>query len=127
MCGSEWQACPKVPNSTRDQTECYDPKAGVFGCLNRMDKFSDTFTQSLYKGEPFNLNKLPFNFTETHIRCQENNWIPWTEDGLSELRWTKSCQSNSGKTVGGMVLHDLLIRDMGFKGRHLIPEWHLIS
>ena len=125
MCGSEWQACPKVPNSTRDQTECYDPKAGVFGCLNRMDKYPDMFNQSLYKEEPLNLNQLNLTFNETHFQCQENHWIPWTWGGLSELYDTKSCHSNNGRILGGLVLRNLLIRDVGFKGRNFIPDDYL--
>ena len=123
-CGN-YPACPKVPNSARHQTECYEPKAGVFSCLNRMDKASDLFNQSLYKEEPLNLNKLQFNFNETHLQCQENHWIPWTEDGLTELYYTKSCHSNNGRILGGLVLRKLLIRDMGFKGRKFISEYFL--
>ena len=124
-CGSNYQACPKVPNSARHQTECYEPKAGVFSCLNRMDKASDLFNQSLYKEEPLNLNQLNLTFTKTHLQCQENHWIPWTRYGLRELYYTKSCHSNSGKKVGGLVLRNLLIRDMGFKGRKFIPDRYL--
>ena len=122
-CGNEYQACPKVPNSVRHQTECYLPNAGQFNCLNRMGKASDLFNQSLYKEEPLNLNKLQFNFNETHLQCQENHWIPWTRHGMDELYSAKSCQSNNnGKKVGGLVLWNLLIRDMGFKGRKFISE-----
>ena len=122
-CGSYNPLCPKVPNSARDHNECYQPKAGVFSCLNRMDKYPDIFNQSLYKEEPLNLNKHPFEITDTHLRCQKNYWIPWTEDyGLRQLYDTISCQSNRGKEVVGKVLHNLLMRDMGFKRRHLIPD-----
>ena len=121
ICG-EYPACPKVPNSVRDQTECYEPKAGLFSCLNRMDKYPDMFTQSLYKEEPLNLNQLDFSYNDTNLQCQENKWIPWTWDGLNkELYYTISCQPNSGKKVGGQVLWELLIRDMGFEGRKFIP------
>ena len=119
-CGSDDQACPKVPNSARHQTECYLPKVGVFSCLNRMDKASDLFTQSLYKEEPLNLNKLKLTFNDTHLQCQENHWIPWTRRGLIELYSTKSCYSNNRQRVSGSVLWNLLIRDMGFKGRKFI-------
>ena len=157
MCGSSYQACPKVPESAREHNECYTPKAGVFSCLNRMDKFSDIFTQNLYKkgivlsdGAPLNLNKLPFEILhDKYLRCQENNliefdpynpyfdrgWGPkpntttpsnsWAGIGIDVLRNTKSCQSKSGKKVDGLVLFNLLIRDMGFKGRHLIRVEYL--
>ena len=124
MCGYI-PACPKVPNSVRDQTECYAPKPGLFSCLNRMDKYPDMFNQSLYKEEPLNLNQLNFNFNETHLQCQENHWIPWTWDGLNKLIYTKSCYSNNRKRVSGLVLWNLLIRDMGFKGRKFIPDGYL--
>ena len=125
-CGKDYQACPKVPNSVRHQTECYSPKAGLISCLNRMDKASDLFNQSLYKEEPLNLNKLQFNFTKTHLQCQENHWIPWTGYGLNELYTTTTlCYSNSGKRVSGFVLWKLLIRDMGFNGRNFIPDDYL--
>ena len=120
MCGYI-PACPKVPNSARHQTECYTPTAGLFSCLNRMDKYLDMFNQSLYKEEPLNLNQLNFNFNETHLQCQENHWIPWTWDGLDKLITTK-CHSNNGRILGGLVLRNLLIRDMGFKGRKHILE-----
>ena len=126
MCGSQYQVCPKVPNSVRDQNECYRPKEGLFGCLNRMDKASDIFNQSLYKEEPLNLNQLDFSYNDTHLQCQENKWIPWTRDGLNkELYYTKYCQTNSGKKVSGLVLENLLIRDMGFKGRKFMPKYYL--
>lgn len=125
MCGDEYQACPKVPNSVRHHNECYrQPKEGLFSCLNRMDKYPDMFTQSLYKEEPLNLNKLQFNFTKTHLQCQENHWIPWTWDGFRELYSTK-CHSNNRKRVSGQILWNLLIRDMGFKGRKFIPDDYL--
>ena len=124
MCGKYYSECPKVPNSVRDHTGCFEPKAEVFNCLNRMDKYPDIFlNQSLYIEEPLNLNKLQFEFNDTHLRCRENNWIPWTDDGLDELWLTKFCQS--WKEVRGQVLYTLLIRDMGFKGRHLIPVEYL--
>ena len=123
-CGSALQACPKVPNSARDHNECYNPDPEAIACLNRMDQKSELFAQSLYKEEALNLNKHPFDFNKTHLRCQENNWIPWGY-GLDDLVLTKTCQSNSGKQVRGLVLHDLIIRDMGFKGRDLIPEDYL--
>ena len=123
-CGSALLVCSKVPNSARDHNECYQPKVGVFSCLNRMDKASDLFTQSLYKEEPLNLNKLNLTFTKTHLQCQENHWIPWTEDGLDGL-WTTKCYSNNRKRVSGYVLRNLLIRDMGFKGRKFIPKYYL--
>ena len=125
MCGYRFQACPKVPNSVRHQTECYNPKAGLFSCLNRMDKYPDMFNQSLYKEEPLNLNKLNFSFNDTHLQCQENHWIPWTRYGLNELWDTKLCKTNSGKKVSGLVLRNLLARDMGFKGRKFIPDNYL--
>ena len=126
MCGRDYQACPKVPNPARHQTECYRPKAGVFSCLNRMDKASDLFNQSLYKEEPLNLNQLNFNFNETHLQCQENHWIPWTSYRRLHKLWnTKFCKTNSGKKVSGQVLGNLLIRDMGFKGRKFIPDGYL--
>ena len=128
MCGNGVQTCPKVPNSARDHNECYLPKAGLIGCLNRMDQKSELFAQSLYKEEALNLNKHPFNFNKTHLRCQENNWIQWTVSGLKglgELISTETCQSNSGKQLRGNVLHDLILRDMSFKGRDLISIWYL--
>ena len=125
MCGSDYQACPKVPNSVRHHNECYKPKTGLFSCLNRMDKYPDMFTQSLYKEEPLNLNQLNLTFTKTHLQCQENHWIPWTRDGLIELYYTKSCYSNNRKRVSGLVLRNLLLRDMGFKGRKFIPDGYL--
>ena len=121
MCGHAHHPCPKVPKSARNHNECYSPKPGVFSCLNRMDKYPDLFNQSLYKEEPLNLNQLNFTFTETHFQCQEIHWISWTSDGIIELYNTKSCHSNNGKKVGGYVLWNLLIRDMGFKGRKFIP------
>ena len=121
MCGYI-PACPKVPNSVRHQTECYEPKEGLFSCLNRMDKASDLFNQSLYKEEPLNLNELNLSFNDTHLQCQENHWIPWADYGLDELWITKFCKTNSGKKVSGLVLRNLLIRDMGFKGRKFIPD-----
>ena len=124
-CGSALQACPKVPNSARDHNECYNPDPEAIACLNRMDQKSELFAQSLYKEEALNLNKHPFDFNKTHLRCQENNWIPWTWEELYILYYTETCQSNSGKQVRGLVLHDLIIRDMGFKGRDLIPEDYL--
>ena len=121
MCGSQYQVCPKVPNSVRDQNECYRPKAGLFSCLNRMDKYPDLFNQSLYKEEPLNLNKLNLTFNDTHLQCQENHWIPWTSYRRLHKLWnTKFCKTNSGKKVSGQVLGNLLIRDMGFKGRKFI-------
>ena len=125
ICGYQLQACPKVPNSVRHQTECYKPKAGLFSCLNRMDKASDLFNQSLYKEEPLNLNQLNLTFNETHLQCQENHWIPWTWHELNKLYYTKSCYSNNRKRVSGLVLWKLLIRDMGFKGRKFIPDAYL--
>ena len=125
MCGNRFQACPKVPNSARHHNECYQPKADVFGCLNRMDKASELFNQSLYKEEPLNLKKLNLTFNEPHFQCQENHWIPWTKYGLEKLWSTKICQPNSGKKVNGLVLGNLLIRDMGFKGRKFIPDGYL--
>ena len=122
MCGSQYQVCPKVPNSVRHHNECYVPKEGLFSCLNRMDKASDLFNQSLYKEEPLNLNQLNLTFNETHFQCQENHWISWTWDGMDELIRAKSCHSNNGKKVGGLVLWELLISDMGFKGRKFIPD-----
>ena len=124
-CGSKYQACPKVPYSVRHQTECYTPKVGVFSCLNRMDKYPDFFNQSLYQEEPLNLNKLPFEFNKTHLRCQENKWFRWKIRALKYLVYTKSCQSKRGKEVAGRILYNLITRDMGFKGRHLIPKYHL--
>ena len=128
-CGNGYQACPQVPNSVRNQTECYNPKAGLFSCLNRMDKYPDLFNQSLYKEEPLNLNKLKFEFNDTHLHCQEKNWIPWTWLGLSKLTdfGAKPCHSTHGIKVGARVLWTLLIRDLGFKGRHLIPVDFLIE
>ena len=125
MCGGQLQACPKVPNSVRHHNECYQPKAGLFSCLNRMDKYPDLFNQSLYKEEPLNLNQLNLTYNDTHLQCQENHWIPWTRDGLRELYYTKSCYSNNRKRVSGLVLWKLLIRDMGFKGRKFIPDGYL--
>mgnify|MGYP001502857383 CR=1 FL=1 len=125
MCGNGVQTCPKVPNSARDHNECYNPDPEAIACLNRMDQKSELFAQSLYKEEALNLNKHPFDFNKMHLRCQENNWIPWNGLGLDELVYTKTCQSNSGKQVGGQVLLELLLRDMGFKGRDLIPEDYL--
>ena len=90
--------------------------------MNRMDKASDLFNQSLYKEEPLNLNQLNLTFNETHFQCQENHWISWTWDGMDELVSAKSCHSNNGKKVGGLVLWELLISDMGFKGRKFIPD-----
>ena len=112
MCGYRFQACPKVPNSVRHQTECYEPKEGLFSCLNRMDKASDLFNQSLYKEEPLNLNKLQFNFTKTHLQCQENHWIPWTWGGFGELIYINSCHTNNGKKLGGLVLSTALVSKM---------------
>ena len=125
MCGNIYQACPKVPNSVRHHNECYEPKEGLFSCLNRMDKASDLFNQSLYKEEPLNLNQLNLTYNDTHLQCQENHWIPWAGFGLDELELTKSCHSNNGRKVGGQVLWELLIRDMGFEGRKFIPDGYL--
>ena len=47
-----YPACLKVPNFSRNPTECYDkddPKAGMFRCLNRMDQYPGIFNQSLYR------------------------------------------------------------------------------
>ena len=119
-CGSYNPLCPKVPNSARDHNECYTSKAGVFSCLNRMDKYPDLFNQNLYEKEPLNLEKLSFEFNNTHLQCQEKKWIPWTGIGFFELGKTKSCQSKKGNEVGGFELYNLFFRDMGFKNRSLI-------
>ena len=124
-CGSALQACPKVPNSARDHNECYNPDPEAIACLNRMDQKSELFAQSLYKEEALNLNKHPFDFNMTHLRCQDNIWIPWTWDGFQKLAQTETCQSNSGKQVHGMLLWNLVLRDMGFEGRDLIPVDYL--
>ena len=124
MCGII-SACPKVPNSVRDQTECYSPKPGVFSCLNRMDKYPGIFTKSLYSEEPLKLNK-DFTFNSSGIPCKDGNLIPWTEEGLDDLRYnTPSCHSKDGRKFSGITLLTLILRDIGFRGRKHIPEDYL--
>ena len=93
----------------------------MFSCLNRMDKYPGIFTQSLYKEEPFKLNK-DFTFNSSGILCNVDNLVPWTQRGIDFLRNTPSCQTKTRKKVGGNSLWELLLRDMGFRERKHIPE-----
>ena len=124
MCGSLYQTCPKVPNfSEKHQNECYgEPKPGMFSCLTRMDKYPDEiFSQNIFNEEPLKLNK-DFTFNSSGILCTDDKLIPWTEEGLNDLTSTTSCQSKTRRKVSGLSLRTFLIRDMGFRGRHYIPE-----
>ena len=126
MCG-RYQTCPKVPNFSKNhQTECYrDPNPLKYTCINRMDKYNESdeiFTKSLYSEEPLKLNK-DFNFTSSGIPCKDDNLIPWTEEGLDDLRFDiPSCHSKNGRKLNGGTLSTLLLRDIGFRGRKHIPE-----
>ena len=118
MCGTR-RVCPKVPEFSRPPTECYyEPKPEMFSCLNRMDKYPEIFAQSLYREDPLKLNK-DFMFNSSGIQCNGDKLIPWTWKQLYDIRIPLPCQSKTGRNIS---ITELLIRDMGFKGRKHILE-----
>ena len=129
-----YPACPKVPNFSRNPTECFEErKHGMFSCLNRMDQYPGIFSQSLHREDyitianrvdPFKLNK-DFTFNSSGILCNGDKLIPWTKDGFDDLYDTPSCQSKTGRKISGGGLWEHLHRDMGFKGREYISEDYL--
>ena len=127
QCGSDYEECPEVPNSTRKSVECFDPSPDKFNCLNRMDKYPDIFHQRLYQEEPFRLNK-DLGYNQTGIFCKEGKFIPWTWEGLDDLSYGNSfcVANNTGRSIAGQTLWKLLLRDFGFQGRHyILPDYIL--
>ena len=97
----------------------------MFSCLNRMDKYPGIFTKSLYSEEPLKLNK-DFNFNISGFFCTNDNFIQWTKEEFENLRYyTPSCHSKNGRKLSGITLRNLILRDIGFRGRKHIPEDYL--
>ena len=127
MCGSDFQTCPKVPNFSKNhQTECYEePNPSKYTCINRMDKYyqdDEIFTKSLYSEEPLKLNK-DFNFNISGFFCTNDKLIQWTDiESLDPPGQDPICHSKNGRKLSGYTLWELILRDIGFRGRKHIPK-----
>ena len=126
--GQQFLECPKVPDATRQPTECYNLLSpDSFNCLNRMDK-PDIFNKPVYQEQPFILNR-DLEVNGSSIYCKEGQFIPLTWGGLIDL-WNNipycEAKNNTGRRIAGRTLWFLLLRDLGFTSREKIPEDYII-
>ena len=122
--------CPGIKHHQTEHNECqrYEDleKKQFFRCLDRSDIGPAMFQQPIFRkgtAELPNLsNQLDFNKEGFH--CTKEIFLKWNYDELDHLWFAdiKECTLKNSKTIAAEVLFQLLVTDLSFKGRHLIPQ-----
>ena len=124
--------CPGIKHHQTEHNECqcYEDlkKKQFFRCLDRSDIGPAMFQQTIFRKETAELpnlsNQLDFNKEGFH--CTKDIFLEWNYDELESLWFGsggfKKCDLKHSKTIEAKVLFQLLVTDLSFKGRHLIPQ-----
>ena len=122
QCGARYQVCPQVPNSTRKHTECYyGSTIGRFNCLNRMEKHPGIFNQRIYKVDDKFLVNRDLDFNKTGFTCNSEKFFNWTTSSGPDIDSICLSKNDPGRSIMGVDLRQLIVKDFGFQGRDYIP------
>ena len=122
--------CPGIKLHQAEHNECqyYEDleKKQFFRCLDRSDIGPAMFQQTIFWKETAELPNLStyLNFNKKGFHCTKDIFVEWKYKELLHL-WEvgiKECNLKHSKTIAIEVLSQLLVTDLSFKGRHLIPQ-----
>ena len=122
--------CPGIKHHQTEHNECQHykdlKKKQFFRCLDRSDIGPAMFQQTIFRKRTAELPNLSKNldFDKKGFHCTKDIFVEWNYDELIRF-WNgdiKECDLKHSKTIEVEVLVRLLVTDLSFKGRHLIPK-----
>ena len=122
--------CPGIKHHQAEHNECQNyvdlEKKHFFKCLDRSDIGPAMFQQTIFRKGTAELPNLStfLHFDNSGFHGTEDIFVGWTYEELRRL-WNgdrKECTLKNSKTIEETVLFQLLVTDLSFKGKHLIPQ-----
>ena len=125
--------CPGRKHQQVEHIECQRAddlsKNQMFGCLDRSDIGSAMFQKTIFRKGTAKLPNLSthLDYNKRGFHCNKKIFVEWKYDELRLLRYgnIKECILKKSKKIEVEVLLQLLVTDLSFKGRDLIPQFFM--
>ena len=122
--------CPGIKGHKAKHIECrnrrYLNKKQFFQCLDRSDIGPAMFRKTIFRKETAELPNLSIklDYNDTGIHCNDKVFLDWTRLHPLYYGIDGGCLLKDGKRLESEVLMRLLVTDLSFEGRRLIPpKW----
>ena len=126
---SFYSMCPGRKHQQVEHIECQNSddlsKNQMFGCLDRSDIGSAMFQKTIFRKGTAKLPNLSthLDYNKRGFHCNKEFFVEWNYWQLGRLHWfIKECILKNSKKIEAEVLLQLLVTDLSFKGRDLIPQ-----